>query len=424
MRRAPDLPAPRISCIWQRRVGASVAGMTPTLRRLLTSTLAALAVAVTTHLLTVVLFSAINGATLEILAQVNGVFGFSSILLFLFLAIAGLAPIYRHWAVTLAVAILAAVLASWFGALLALVVAGNAISPELIDYLWLSVFGFNLLYQVVAVLAVLTVGRRLVRTRDASATAVRRLALVRMPSPRLAEGLLTHQERVDVDADLADAQWEGYVEALRAEGFTLVDVPHADELPDSVFIEDALVVIGGTAVVTRPGAPERQPETAAAEQTARELGLRLERILEPGTLDGGDVLAIGDTLYVGRGGRTNAEGIRQLRVIAARHGRVVVAVPTTKVLHLKSAVTALPDGTVIGHPDLVDDTSMFRSFLPVPEAEGGHVVVLDDHSVLMAASAPQSAELIRSLGYRVVTVDITEFEKLEGCVTCLSVLAR
>lgn len=405
-------------------MGASVADMTPTLRRLTTSTLAALAVAVTTHLLTVVLFSAINGATLEVLAQVNGIFGFTSILLFVFLAIAGVAPIYRHGAVTLAVAILAALLASWFGALLALVVAGNPITQELIDYLWLSVFGFNLLYQVVAVLAVMTLGRRLVRTRDAAATAARRLALVRMPSPRLAEGLLTHQDRVEVDVDLADAQWEGYVEALRAEGFTLVDVPHADELPDSVFIEDALVIIGGTAVVTRPGAPERQHETAAAEQTAREVGLRLERIVEPGTLDGGDVLPVGDTLYVGRGGRTNAEGIRQLRVIAARHGRSVVAVPTTKVLHLKSAVTALPDGTVIGHPDLVDDVSMFRSFLPVPEPEGGHVVILDDHTVLMAASAPQSAELIRSLGYRVVSVDITEFEKLEGCVTCLSVLVR
>ena len=371
--------------------------MTPMLRRLLDSTLAALAVAVTTHLVTIVLFAAINGATLEVLAQVNGIFGFSSILLFVFLALAGLAPIYRNWAVALGTGTLAALLSSWFGALLALVVAGNPITQELIDYLWLSVLGFNLLYQVIAVLAVMTIGRRVMTTRDASATAARRLALVRMPSPRLAEGLLTHQDRVEVDVDLADAQWEGYVEALRAEGFTLVDVPHAEE---------------------------RQPETAAAEHTARELGLRLERIVAPGTLDGGDVLAVGDTLYVGRGGRTNAEGIRQLRVIAARHGLGVVAVPVSKVLHLKSAVTALPDGTVIGHPDLVDDVSMFRSFLPMPEPEGGHVVVLDDHTVLMAASAPQSAELIRSLGYRVITVDISEFEKLEGCVTCLSVLVR
>jgi dimethylargininase len=152
--------------------------------------------------------------------------------------------------------------------------------------------------------------------------------------------------------------------------------------------------------------------------------LSIERIIEPGTLDGGDVLTIGDVLYVGRGGRTNADGIRQLREIAGRHGRRVVAVPVTTVLHLKSAVTALPDGTVIGHLPLIDDVSLWPSFLPVPEAEGGQVVVLGDDAVLMSSSAPQTAELFRSLGYRVVSVDISEFEKLEGCVTCLSVLVR
>lgn len=352
--------------------------MTPLARRLLDSFLAALAVALVTHVVTVVLFAAINGATVEVLAQVNGVFGFSSLLLFIFVAIIGTAGV--------------------------------------LDNRWISL--------AVAVLAVVTVGRRVWMARQAGAAASRRLAIVRMPSSRLAEGELTHQERVPVDMDLADAQWEAYVEALRAESFSIVNVPPADELPDSVFIEDALVMIGSTAVVTRPGADSRRAEVDAAEQTARELGLHIERIVEPGTLDGGDVLAIGDVLYVGRGGRTNAEGIRQLRAIARRHGRDVVAVPVTKALHLKSAVTALPDGTVVGHPSLIDDVSMWRSFLPMPEAEGGHVVVLSDDAVLMAASAPQSAELIRSLGYRVVTVDITEFEKLEGCVTCPSVLVR
>jgi dimethylargininase len=245
-----------------------------------------------------------------------------------------------------------------------------------------------------------------------------------MLSSRLADGELTHQERVPVDVDLAERQWEDYVGALRTEGFTIVEVPPADELPDSVFIEDTLVIIDGTAIVTRPGAVSRAHEVDAAEQTARELGLRIERIVEPGTLDGGDVLQIGSTVYVGRGGRTNAEGIRQLRAIAGRLGREVAAVPVSKVLHLKSAVTALPDGTVLGHPSTIDDASMWRSFLAVPEPEGGHVVVLADDTVLMAASAPESAELVRSLGYRVVTVDISEFEKLEGCVTCLSVLVR
>ena len=102
----------------------------------------------------------------------------------------------------------------------------------------------------------------------------------------------------------------------------------------------------------------------------------------------------------------------------------MVAVPVEKVLHLKSSVTALPDGTVIGHPDLLDASSLFPSFLPVPEPEGVAVVELSDETLLMSAAAPRTAEMLSGLGYRVVTVDIIEFEKLEGCVTCLSVRVR
>ena len=102
----------------------------------------------------------------------------------------------------------------------------------------------------------------------------------------------------------------------------------------------------------------------------------------------------------------------------------MVAVPVTKALHLKSAVTALPDGTVIGYAPLVDDPSVFGRDLAVPEAEGVAVVVLADDTVLMSSAAPKSAALIADLGYRVLTADISEFEKLEGCVTCLSVRVR
>ena len=98
--------------------------------------------------------------------------------------------------------------------------------------------------------------------------------------------------------------------------------------------------------------------------------------------------------------------------------------PITKVLHLKSAVTALPDGTVIGYEPLVDDTRVFDRFRPVPEESGAHVVDLGDGRLLMAADAPRSAELFRDLGYDPVLVDIGEFQKLEGCVTCLSVRLR
>jgi dimethylargininase len=248
-------------------------------------------------------------------------------------------------------------------------------------------------------------------------------ALVRPTSRRLADGQLTHLERVSVDIDLAKRQWAAYCDALDGWGFETVRVPGDDDLPDSVFVEDAVVMFGELAVLTSPGAESRRGETDAVAATLRGLGTDTAAIEPPGTLDGGDVLKIDRTVYVGRGGRTNGDGIRQLRALLGPRGWTVVGVPVTRVLHLKSAVTALPDGTVIGHPEDVDHPEVFPRFLPMPE-HGAAVVVLSEDTVLMATSVPESAALIESLGYRVITVDISEFEKLEGCVTCLSVRIR
>jgi dimethylargininase len=249
-----------------------------------------------------------------------------------------------------------------------------------------------------------------------------RIALVRRPSRRMADGIVTHIDRTPVDVDLAFEQHAGYVRALAAAGWAIHEVEPADELPDSAFIEDTVVVCDDLAVLTRPGAPERVAEVAGAERAANELGLEIARIEGAGTLDGGDVLQVGATVYVGRGGRTNGEGIRQLRRHLAGRDRTVVPVPLKAVLHLKSAITALPDGTIIANdPDLID-VSALPTLRPVPEEGGSHVVLLGGGSVLMAASAPRSAELFDDLGFDPEVVDISEFEKMEGCVTCLSVL--
>jgi dimethylargininase len=249
-------------------------------------------------------------------------------------------------------------------------------------------------------------------------------ALVRRPVASLAEGQITHIERVPIDQALAVRQWEGYLEALQREGCATTVVDAAPDAPDSVFIEDAVVIFGDTAVLANAGAPSRRGEIAGADTAVRGLGLMVERIEAPGILDGGDVLKVGTTVYVGQGTRTNAEGLRQLAEIIEPLGFDVVAVPVTRALHLKSAVTALPDGTVIGYLPLVDDPARFAHFLPVPEPEGTAVVLLDATTLLMSAAAPRTAELLTGLGYRIVPVDISEFEKLEGCVTCLSVRVR
>src|SRR3954449_410088 len=129
-------------------------------------------------------------------------------------------------------------------------------------------------------------------------------ALVRRPSPRLAEGMVTHVERVAVDPDLALRQWEGYVAALTTAGWQTIEVPSAEDCPDGVFVEDTMVVYRDLAVVSRPGAAARRPETSAAEATVAAAGYRIASITEPATLDGGDVLKAGSTVYVGLTERT------------------------------------------------------------------------------------------------------------------------
>jgi dimethylargininase len=253
-----------------------------------------------------------------------------------------------------------------------------------------------------------------------------RHALVRRPSPRLAEGLITHINRSDhVDAELAQRQWEGYVAALTGAGWTTHEVVAAPECSDSAFVEDTMVVYGDLAVISRPGADERRPEIVAAEDAVRAQGYRVAAIEAPGTLDGGDALKHDGTVWVGIGGRTNAEGIAQLAAHLQPFGVAVVDVPLTKALHLKSAVTALPDGTIVGFERVVDDPDVWgERFLGVPEEPGAHVVLLDDDMLLMSSAAPRTAYLFEQRGYRVIRVDISEFEKLEGCVTCLSVRLR
>lgn len=251
-----------------------------------------------------------------------------------------------------------------------------------------------------------------------------KVALVRRPGPRLNEGLTDHSEKVEVNLPLAIAQWEAYVQVLVDHGWDTVEVGPADDCPDAVFIEDTVLMFKNVAVSTRPGADSRKPEVAGTRDVVEELGCSLNQIKAPGTLDGGDILKVGNTVYVGRGGRTNSEGIAQMRAILTPLGAEVVSVPVTKVLHLKTALTALPDGTVIGYPDFVDNPGIFPRFLAVPEPNGTAVVCLGGADLVMSESAPKTAEMLRDLGYNVTTTPMTEYEKLEGCVTCLSVRIR
>ncbi|MCU1523957.1 MAG: N(G),N(G)-dimethylarginine dimethylaminohydrolase [Microbacteriaceae bacterium] len=401
-----------------------IARPVPFLRRLAAAAVSAIVVAAIAQVATMLLFF---GGQASQLGQIGDFLLASGLVLFVVSAVFALIGIYRFWYLRLVAGLVAGVVAAIVGSTVTVVTGGTAISAGVIGQLFATLLGLNLPFVLAATIATLTAGYavwRLVVVVTGTDARSLRVAIVRPPADNLADGQLTHLERSAIDTDLADTQWDSYVAAFVDNGWDVVEVPVASGQADSVFIEDAVVLFGELAVIASPGAESRRGEIAEVEKTVRGLGLKVARIEQPGTLDGGDVLKVGKTVYVGRGGRTNAEGIRQLRALVSPLGYTVVAVPVTKALHLKSTVTALPDGTIIGYPPVVDDSAIFERFLAVPEAGGLAVVVLAADTVLMASSAPQSAALIADLGYRVVTVDISEFEKLEGCVTCLSVRLR
>jgi dimethylargininase len=407
---------------------AAITRSVPFTRRLVASAVSGLAVAAVTLATTILLLfvaflTGSSGADQTVVTYLAGIFLSAAVVQFVVLTLMGLVGVFARWYLLLIGGIIASFIAALLGALYRLIGSTTATSPTSVLAPLLSLY---LPFEVLGVVATVTLGVVVYRriARDSFGPGEKRIAIVRAPAANLAEGEVTHVKRKKVDAALADTQWDGYVAALSDQGWDIVEVPVGEGMADSVFIEDTVVLFGDLAVIASPGADSRRGETDAVETVVRELGLKTERITLPGTLDGGDVLKVGTTVYVGRGGRTNADGIRQLRALVAPLGYSVVAVPMTKALHLKSAVTALPDGTVIGWAAVVDDPALFDRFLAMPEEGGAHVVVLDYGTVLMAASAPKSAALLADLGYTVISVDISEFEKLEGCVTCLSVRVR
>jgi dimethylargininase len=399
-------------------------------RRLIASFLSAFLVALIVHVVTIMLLSVGYLSSTQLQPGVNLFWLLSqqlepvTLIAFGLLIIGGYFHMYDRWWTALIGSFLSVLIASVLGAIF--IIGQEGVTGNYVLGLINFIFVFNLIYIAAMTALAATAGRvwyHAFARFTGSSSQNARIAFVRIPSSNLAEGVVTHIDRSEVDRDIADHQWDDYVAALVRSGWRTVEVAAADAMADAVFVEDTAVVLGGVAVIGRSGVESRAGEAESVEKSLVEQGFEIEAIEEPGTLEGGDVLVVGTTVYVGRSGRTNADGVRQLRAIAGPLGYTVIAVPVSATLHLKSAVTALPDGTVVGAADVVPDTSVFDRFLAVPEPSGGSVVVLGHDSVLIAASAPKSAELIEDLGYRVVQVDIGEFEKLEGSVTCLSLRA-
>jgi dimethylargininase len=249
-----------------------------------------------------------------------------------------------------------------------------------------------------------------------------RAALVRPPSDAFARAISSTGARLDPER--ARAQHAAYRDAL-ADLVEVVALPPDEQLPDACFVDDCAVVLGGRALLTRPGAPSRaaEPERLAGDL---ERLVELERMTAPATLDGGDVLRLGRTLVAGRSERTGPDGIAQLAAFAGRRGgRVEVAAVPAGTLHLQSAVTALADDAVVGTAELLEQPALrgvaTKVVVPPEEVAAANVVAVGT-TVVLPAGCPRTAAAVAALGFEVREVDLSEFDKADGGASCLSLL--
>lgn len=251
-------------------------------------------------------------------------------------------------------------------------------------------------------------------------------AIVRgIPASYAAATVATPHPGAPIDVDLAREQHARYVRRLRRYGVDVLEVPVADSLPDSCFVEDQAVVVDGRALITRVGHPDRRAESDAVADVLAGC-VEVARMRE-GMLDGGDVLRVGTTLIVGRSERTDALGVRALYERFHPHGIAIREVAVSHCLHLKCAVTALNDDLVV-LAEGTYDPGLFAGvadvlLIPAEELYAANVVAIDD-IVMVAEGYPVTAERIAARGFDVHPIDVSEIRKGDGSLTCLSVLWR
>jgi dimethylargininase len=249
------------------------------------------------------------------------------------------------------------------------------------------------------------------------------IAITRGVSERISECELTHLAREPIDLQRARAQHRQYEDRLEAAGCKLIRLPAEPELPDSVFVEDTAIVLDKLAVITRPGAESRRSETTSVAAVLKRYR-KLFYIEPPGTLDGGDVLQINKSVYVGLSKRSNQSGIDQLRKILSAYGYTVTAVELHDCLHLKSAVSHIAEDTLLINKRWVDSNPFgnmrfIETALQEPFAANA---VWVGKTLIYPAAFPKTLQRLEDHGVEVRKVDASELAKAEGGVTCCSLI--
>lgn len=253
-------------------------------------------------------------------------------------------------------------------------------------------------------------------------------AIVRRPSSRFAEGLTSATEGAP-DLDTARAQHEAYCRALHDAGLEVTCLDGDPAYPDDTFVEDTAVLCARGAIVTRPGAPSRRGEVESIARALRVHYPRLLTIEPPGTVDGGDVCDAGDRFLIGMSARTNEEGARQLagHLESLGCGTLIVDIrPLPALLHLKTGVAYLGDGIWLIAEEVLDIARSWRGLdmrmplaVPREEAYAANCVRVND-TVLVARGYPCVARALRDIGLSAVPLDMSEFRKMDGGLSCLS----
>lgn len=250
------------------------------------------------------------------------------------------------------------------------------------------------------------------------------IALLRTPDASITECELTHMERGAIDFTEIMKQHRAYIECLKKLGIKVQMIPELKGSPDGVFVEDVALVLEELAVICRPGADSRRHEVSSVKNALGHYRKSILEIHSPATLDGGDLLTINKTIYVGQSSRTNDEAFEQLKSMLSPHGYLVKQIPVTKCLHLKTGVCYLGENTVLLNPAWVDK-SFFQSMNVIEvdptEPFAANAIRFKD-TVIHAEGYQASKKKMTSAGFKVESVLISELAKAEAGLTCLSLI--
>ena len=224
------------------------------------------------------------------------------------------------------------------------------------------------------------------------------------------------------DIDTAAAQQAGYIAVLECLQIEVLVLDAAEQFPDSVFVEDTAILTPDCAIITRPGADSRRGETELIEPTLSWFFPVIERIEAPGLLDGGDVMAAGDDYYIGLSHRTNEEGARQLTTILAKYGKNGIALKQPAGLHLKSNVSYIENGFLVaaGEEQNRPEFDKFKIIPVDPDETYAANCVWINGTVILPLGFPKTKATIEACGYKTIALDMSEFQKLDGGLSCLS----